>query len=217
MPIFELENDASGKEHFISLDAFFKELLLFVYKQDVGNDAFNWRFHHRLIWYHGMYTAERDALHFEQGHILLVSKIVHNRCDVCECKGRILKSNANDAIYGCGKFKRVALILEHFLPNQFFQACHIRGRKSYVNLLHLFNLLKYPERNDNPPMTVDMTFWYKTKLYYLDCIDHEYAILTEDWKPLAKDSNFLRLLHKPIKQWHDKSFYELINQLLFEN
>lgn len=76
---------------------------------------------------------------------------------------------------------------------------------------------KYPERNDNPPMTVDMTFWYQTKLYYLDCIDHEYAILTEDWKPLAKDSNFLRLLHKPIKQWHDKSFYELINQLLFKN
>lgn len=76
---------------------------------------------------------------------------------------------------------------------------------------------EYPERNDNPPMTVDMTFWYQTKLYYLDCIDHEYAILTEDWKPLAKDSNFLRLLHKPIKQWHDKSFYELINQLLFKN
>ena len=74
---------------------------------------------------------------------------------------------------------------------------------------------EYPERNYNPPMTIDMTFWYKTKLYYLGYIDHEYAILTEDWKPLAKDSNFLRLLHKPIKQWHDKSFYELINQLLF--
>ena len=66
-------------------------------------------------------------------------------------------------------------------------------------------------------MTVDMTFWYKTKLYYLDCIDHEYAILTEDWKPLAKDSNFLRLLHKPIKQWRDKSFYELIDKILFKN
>ncbi len=76
---------------------------------------------------------------------------------------------------------------------------------------------EFPERSENPPMTVDMTFCYQGKKYYLDCVDHEYAILTEKWECIASDKNFLSLLNKPIGRWNEKSFREIINEVLFEN
>ncbi len=76
---------------------------------------------------------------------------------------------------------------------------------------------EFPERIDDPPMTVDMTFWYKDKMYYLDIVNHEYVVLTEQWKTVEKDGNFLTLLNKPIKEWEGKSFHELIGEISFHN
>ena len=58
---------------------------------------------------------------------------------------------------------------------------------------------EFPERLDDPPMTVDMTFWYRGKRYYLDCVDRKYVILSEDGAPAASDANFLRLLKNPLE------------------
>lgn len=76
---------------------------------------------------------------------------------------------------------------------------------------------EFPERSENPPMTVDMTFWYRGEKYYLDCVNHEYAILTEKWRCIASDKNFLRLLNKPIERWNEKSFHEIVAALRFVN
>ena len=76
---------------------------------------------------------------------------------------------------------------------------------------------EFPERSDNPPMTVDMTFLYMGKIYYLDGINQEYAILTDAWEVVVSDSNFLRVLCKPVEIWEGKSFKELIAEFLFEN
>ncbi len=76
---------------------------------------------------------------------------------------------------------------------------------------------EYPERSDNPPMTVDMTFWYQNKEYYLDSINHQYAILSNNWEIIASNANFLTLLNKPIEQWDNKSFHELIEEMAFVN
>ncbi len=76
---------------------------------------------------------------------------------------------------------------------------------------------EYPERKFNPPITVDMTFFYQNKIYYLDSVNHEYAILTEQWETLASDNNFLKLLNKPIKEWDEKSFHELLGEMYFKD
>ncbi len=76
---------------------------------------------------------------------------------------------------------------------------------------------EYPERKDDPPMTVDMTFWYEDELYYLDTISREYAILTEKCETVAADPNFLVLLNKPVQKWKGRSFHELIDEMIFKN
>lgn len=76
---------------------------------------------------------------------------------------------------------------------------------------------EFPERQDNPPMTVEMTFVYVDEVFYLNTINKKYVILTDDWKPVAEDDNFLKLLNTPINEWSGKSFCELIEQFYFIN
>lgn len=66
-------------------------------------------------------------------------------------------------------------------------------------------------------MTVDMTFWLSGKKYYLDYVNQRYAIFTEEWETVAEDVNFLLLLNKPIREWDNKSFHELVKEMLFND
>lgn len=74
---------------------------------------------------------------------------------------------------------------------------------------------EYPELINNPPMTLDMTFYYNDKEYYLDAVRDGYAILSSDWKELSFDENFLKLLTKPL--FNGDSFKDLIEQFWFVN
>ena len=74
---------------------------------------------------------------------------------------------------------------------------------------------EFPEKSDNPPMTVDMSFVYRDRVYYLDIVNHEFAILTEEWQPVETDANFLKLVIKPIEKWDGRTFCELIDEMRF--
>ncbi len=76
---------------------------------------------------------------------------------------------------------------------------------------------EFPERKSDPPMTVDMSFWLGGKEYYLDSVDHKYAILSEKSEIIASDNNLLSLLSKPIDAWGRKTFRELIGEMLFQD
>lgn len=73
---------------------------------------------------------------------------------------------------------------------------------------------EFPERTDNPPMTVDFAFWYQNKKYY--CTGEEFGnvIVDSEWNRLAYNKNFLELLRMPI--FLGKSFYDCIEDILFE-
>ena len=73
---------------------------------------------------------------------------------------------------------------------------------------------EFPERTNNPPMTVDFAFWYKGKKYYCTGEDYGNVIVDVDWNRLAYNKNFLELLKTPI--FDDKSFYDCIDEVLFE-
>ena len=76
---------------------------------------------------------------------------------------------------------------------------------------------EFPERRDDPPMTVDMKFWFDGKEYYLDCVGYKYVILSEKSDIIASNNNFLSLLTKPIDAWDKKTFQELIGKMLFQD
>lgn len=76
---------------------------------------------------------------------------------------------------------------------------------------------EFPERKDDPPMTVDMTFWLEGKKYYLDSVGCKYVILSEKSDVIASDNNLLLLLTKPIDAWDKKTFQELIGEMLFQD
>ena len=73
---------------------------------------------------------------------------------------------------------------------------------------------EFQERADNPPMTVDFSFWIDDKLYYCTGEDHGYIITDKDWKRIGYNENFLTLLETPL--WSGKSFHDCINDILFE-
>ncbi len=72
---------------------------------------------------------------------------------------------------------------------------------------------EFPERADNPPMTVDFEFWRDNTKYYCTGEDNGFVIVDENWKRLAYNTNFLKLLETPI--WEGKSFHGCIHELLF--
>lgn len=74
---------------------------------------------------------------------------------------------------------------------------------------------EYPELSANPPMTLDMTFYYEDKEYYLEEIRDGFAILTSDWDEVIYSENFLTLLTMPL--FEEKSFKKLIEEFWFVN
>ena len=69
---------------------------------------------------------------------------------------------------------------------------------------------EFPERADNPPMTVDVMFFYEGHEYYIVLDYGRFHIYTEDWNEIYSHENFLKLLTTPVKLFHDKSFSESI-------
>lgn len=75
---------------------------------------------------------------------------------------------------------------------------------------------EWPERSDNPPLTVETTFWYKEKEYMVTSLRGEYVIVTQpDFTEIICNKNFLTLLNMPFD--NQKSFKELIGEFQFEN
>lgn len=75
---------------------------------------------------------------------------------------------------------------------------------------------EWPERKDNPPLTVETVFWYKEKSYIITSLNKQYVILEyPEWTEVLKKDNFLELLNTPFLE--GKSFKERINDLGFEN
>lgn len=75
---------------------------------------------------------------------------------------------------------------------------------------------EFPELKENPPMTVDVYFFYNGDGYYIDGIGDEYVLQTESWEAVASDKCFLRLLTKPLEVFGGHSFQELIQELEFD-
>ncbi len=72
---------------------------------------------------------------------------------------------------------------------------------------------EFPERTDNPPMTMDFAFWYKDKKYYCTGEDFGNVIVDEAWNRVAYEKNFLKLLEMQV--FDGKSFRDCIEELLF--
>ncbi|MCR5105115.1 MAG: hypothetical protein K6B68_11825 [Eubacterium sp.] len=73
---------------------------------------------------------------------------------------------------------------------------------------------EWPERKDDPPMTVDFSFFKDGKLYYCTSEDRGFVIVDKDWNRLGYNKNLLKLLETPI--WDGKSFHDCIDEILFE-
>ncbi len=73
---------------------------------------------------------------------------------------------------------------------------------------------EFPERADNPPMTVDFSFWFKENLYYCTGEENGFIFTDKDWNRLGYNKNFLSLLEMPL--WEGQSFHDCINDILFE-
>ena len=75
---------------------------------------------------------------------------------------------------------------------------------------------EWPERADDPPLTVETSFWYKNREYMVTSLKGEYIIVTQpEFKEVISSGNFKELLEMPFID--GKSFHELIDEFMFEN
>lgn len=75
---------------------------------------------------------------------------------------------------------------------------------------------EFPERASNPPMTVDVMFFYKGNTYFIAAEYDEYRILDEEWHSIRGDKNFLTLLISPIQLFGNKAFRDVIGEIDFD-
>ncbi len=75
---------------------------------------------------------------------------------------------------------------------------------------------EYPERTDDPPMTVDIMFFYEGNEYYIAYAYGQYHFYTKNWKAIYSNENFLRLLTESIDLFHGRSFKTAIGDLDFD-
>ncbi len=74
---------------------------------------------------------------------------------------------------------------------------------------------EWPERKNDPPLTVETTFWYEGKEYMVTRLRKEYVIVSQpDFKEVISNKNFKNLLEMPFIS--GKSFHDLIEEFLFE-
>lgn len=71
---------------------------------------------------------------------------------------------------------------------------------------------EYPERKEDPPLTVETSFWYKNKEYMVTSLRHEYVIIIQpSFEEVISNKNFITLLNMPFID--GKSFKELLTDL----
>lgn len=75
---------------------------------------------------------------------------------------------------------------------------------------------EFPERADDPPMTVDVMFFYKGDTYFIDESYGQYHVLDKDWNLISSDKNLLTLLTSPIPLFGNKSFRDIISEIDFD-
>lgn len=75
---------------------------------------------------------------------------------------------------------------------------------------------EFPERANDPPMTVDVMFFYEGNEYYITGYYEQYHFFDKDWKSQYANENFLKLLTTPIDLFHGKSFEQVIGELDFD-
>lgn len=74
---------------------------------------------------------------------------------------------------------------------------------------------EWPERLDDPPLTVETSFWYNNQEFMVTSLRHEYVIITQpDFTEIISNKNFKALLEMPFIE--GRSFHELIDELWFE-
>lgn len=75
---------------------------------------------------------------------------------------------------------------------------------------------EFPEKADDPPMTVDVMFFYKNNTYYIAWEYGEYHIFDEAWNSISSNKNMLTLLTDPIPLFGHRSFRDTISELDFD-
>lgn len=74
---------------------------------------------------------------------------------------------------------------------------------------------EWPEKNENPPLTVETTFWYNNQEYMVTSLKGQYVIVMQpDFEIVISNNNFVELLNMDFIE--GKSFKELLPELLFE-
>ena len=73
----------------------------------------------------------------------------------------------------------------------------------------------FPIGDNNPPLTVEVTFIYEGKIYYIDSgYDKQYVyknyFYNEKDEELYSHENFLTLLTTPLELFHGKSFEQML-------
>ena len=75
---------------------------------------------------------------------------------------------------------------------------------------------EFPERVDDPPMTVDVMFFYNDKTYFIDESYGQYHIRDKNWNPIISNENLLTLLNSPNALFNVMSFREAIHDIDFD-
>ena len=75
---------------------------------------------------------------------------------------------------------------------------------------------EFPERADNPPLTVDVFFLYEGKGYCIEKDYGSYHIYTSNWEEVFSRENLKKLLTSPISLFHGKSFADVCDNLEFK-
>jgi hypothetical protein len=75
---------------------------------------------------------------------------------------------------------------------------------------------EWSERSDDPPLTVETSFWYNSHEFMVTNLNGEYAIVKQpDFETVISNSNFIELLNMDFMD--GKSFKVLLPELLFED
>jgi hypothetical protein len=92
---------------------------------------------------------------------------------------------------------------------------HITNNMTWKEYVEWQRWDEWPEKSDNPPLTVETSFWYNGQEYMVTSINGVYAIVKQpDFEIVISNSNFIELLNMVFLE--EKSFKELLPELLFE-
>ncbi len=75
---------------------------------------------------------------------------------------------------------------------------------------------EWSDRKDDPPLTVETSFWYEEKEYMVTKLNGKYSIVIQpSFEVVISRDNFLELLNAPFIE--EKSFKELMGEFWFED